>query len=68
MLLRRGADEMAEDKEGKSVNDLVKKDDIWIWDEEGLLERTKISTRNGIWRGVRDRGSWIRGHGGTRGH
>jgi ankyrin repeat protein len=29
MLLRRGADKMAEDKEGESVNDLVKKDDIW---------------------------------------
>jgi ankyrin repeat protein len=66
MLLRRGADKMAEDKEGESVNDLVEKDDIWTWDEEGLLERTKTSTGYGTWRGVRGRGSWIRGRGGTR--
>jgi hypothetical protein len=68
MLLQRGADKMAEDKEGESVNDLVEKDDIWTWNEEGLLVMTKISTGYEIWRGVRGRGSWIRGRGGTRGH
>jgi hypothetical protein len=68
MLLRRGADKMAEDMEGERVNDLVEKDDIWTWGEEGLLERTKISTAYGTWRGVRGRGSWIRGRGSTRGH
>ena len=68
MLLRRGADKMAENKEGESVNDLIEKDDKWAWGNNGLLERSKSSTEHRHWRGFRGRGSWIRGRGGTRGH
>ncbi|CAO2653526.1 Nn.00g029370.m01.CDS01 [Neocucurbitaria sp. VM-36] len=64
-MLRRGADRLATDNEGKTVLDLIDPDK-WVWNEAGML-RAKPPPRATYSRGPRGRGSWFRGRGACRG-